>query len=114
MYNSTGGAAEWKILLDGLVQETIRVFFPGGIATEVACESKGTCNTDMTFYKSFLHRSLASTMKAAPYTADLILPTLKISAQAAAESCTEGDNDRMCGFVWSAHGDNQTGAGSQV
>ncbi|KAI0439354.1 glycosyl hydrolase family 76-domain-containing protein [Xylaria telfairii] len=119
MYNSTGGDGEWKKRLDGLLQKTLNIFFQHGIATEISCESAGTCTTDFTFYKSFLHRSLASTMKVAPYTADLILPTLTASAQAAAKSCTEGDNNRMCKFVWSAAGDdpladNQTGAGPQM
>ncbi|KAI1753244.1 glycosyl hydrolase family 76-domain-containing protein [Xylaria castorea] len=113
MYNSTSGDEKWKKLLDGLVQRTIDVFFPDGVATEVACEPS-QCNTDMTFFKYFLHRSLASAMKVAPYTTSLISPVLKTSAQAAVESCTGGDNERMCGLVWSAHGGNHTGAGPQM
>ncbi|KAI0457011.1 glycosyl hydrolase family 76-domain-containing protein [Xylaria acuta] len=113
IYNSTSGEEKWKKLLDGLVQRTIDVFFPDGVATEVACEPT-QCNTDMTFFKAFLHRSLASAMKVAPYTASLISPVLKTSAQAAAESCTGGDNKRMCGLTWSASGDKQTGAGPQM
>ncbi|KAI0197173.1 glycoside hydrolase family 76 protein [Xylaria flabelliformis] len=113
MYNSTSGNDKWKKILDGLVQRTIDVFFPDGVATEVACEPSH-CNTDMTFFKYFLHRSLASTMKVAPYTTSLIQPVLKTSAQAAVESCTGGDNKRMCGLVWSAHDNNHTGAGPQM
>ncbi|TGJ80509.1 hypothetical protein E0Z10_g8252 [Xylaria hypoxylon] len=112
MFNSTG-EEKWKTLVDGLTKRTIAVFFPDGVAKEVACEST-ECNTDMTFFKSFLHRSLASTMKVAPYTADLILPVLKTSAAAAAKSCTGGDNERLCGLTWSGSFDNQTGAGSQM
>ncbi|KAI0865861.1 glycosyl hydrolase family 76-domain-containing protein [Xylaria cubensis] len=113
MYNSTSGDDKWKKILDGLVQRTIDVFFPDGVATEVACEPSH-CNTDMTFFKYFLHRSLASTMKVAPYTTSLIQPVLKTSAQAAVESCTGGDNKRMCGLVWSDHSNNHTGAGPQM
>ncbi|RYC57379.1 hypothetical protein CHU98_g8833 [Xylaria longipes] len=113
MYNSTGGQENWKKLLTGLVERTTDVFFPDGVATEVACEPSH-CNTDMTFFKSSLHRSLASTMKVAPFTESVIRPVLKTSAQAAAESCSWGDNKRMCGFVWSASSNNQTGAGSQM
>ncbi|KAI1311521.1 glycosyl hydrolase family 76-domain-containing protein [Xylaria venustula] len=113
MYNSTDGDSKWKTLVDGLAGRTIDVFFPDGVAKEVACEPT-TCDTDMTFFKSFLHRSLASTMKVAPYTSSLILPVLKSSAEAAAASCTGGDNGRMCGLVWSGGSNNQTGAGSQM
>ncbi|KAI1345890.1 glycosyl hydrolase family 76-domain-containing protein [Xylaria sp. FL0043] len=113
MYNSTGGDEKWKTLVDGLTARIIDVFFPDGVATEVACEPTN-CNTYMTFYKSILHRSLASTMKAAPYTTNLILPVLKTSAAAAAKSCTAGDNKRMCVFDWTNGSDNLTGAGSQM
>ncbi len=113
MYNSTAGEEKWKTLVDGLTKRTIDVFFPDGVAKEVACEP-ANCNMDMTFSKSFLHRSLASTMKMAPYTSNLILPTLKTSAAAAAKSCTGGDNERMCGLIWPGGFNNQTGAGSQV
>ncbi|KAI0433015.1 glycosyl hydrolase family 76-domain-containing protein [Xylaria sp. FL1042] len=113
MYNSTNGEEKWKTLVDGLTKQTIDVFFPDGVAKEIACEPTN-CNTDMTFYKSFLHRSLASTMQAAPYTASLILPVLKTSAAAAAKSCTGGDNQRMCVLDWTNDSNNQTGAGSQM
>lgn len=113
MYNSTLGDKKWKNMVDGLAQRTLNIFFPSGVAVEFACEPT-RCITDMTFFKSFLHRSLASTMKLAPYTADMILPVLRTSAGAAAKSCTGGDNGRMCGLVWSGHPTNQTGAGQQV
>ncbi|KAI0814573.1 glycosyl hydrolase family 76-domain-containing protein [Xylaria sp. FL0064] len=113
MYNSTGGDEKWKTLVDGLAGRTIDVFFPNGVAKEDACEPN-LCNTDMTFFKAFLHRGLASTMKAAPYTTSLILPVLKTSAAAAAKSCTAGDNKRMCVLDWTNGSDNQTGAGSQM
>ena len=115
MFNSTSGDGDWKTRVDGLSKRTIDVFFPDGVATEVSCEPSN-CNTDMTFFKSFLHRSLAATMKAAPYTEDLILPVLKTSAAAAVKSCVGGKNGRMCGLVWSddSDSDNEVGAGSQV
>ncbi|GAP87593.1 putative glycoside hydrolase family 76 protein [Rosellinia necatrix] len=112
MYNKTGDA-EWKDLVDGLAQRTIAVFFPDGVAMEVACEPD-RCNTDMTFFKSFLHRSLASTMVVAPHTADLILPVLKTSAAAAAKSCTAGANERMCDYIWTGSSEGHIGAGPQM
>ncbi|KAI1827877.1 glycosyl hydrolase family 76-domain-containing protein [Xylaria intraflava] len=112
MFNSTGDA-KWKTLVDGLVNRTIDLFFPGGVAKEIACEPSN-CTIDMTFYKSFLHRSLASTAKMAPHTAGLILPVLKTSAAAAVQSCTGGANQRMCGLTWPGGSNNQTGAGSEM
>ncbi|KAF2972833.1 hypothetical protein GQX73_g799 [Xylaria multiplex] len=112
LYNSTTDE-KWKALVDGLAQRTIEVFFPDGVATDVACEPD-RCTTDATFYKAFLHRSLASTIKLAPHTASLILPVLKTSAAAAAKSCTGGDNERMCGLTWTGSFDNRTGAGSEI
>jgi mannan endo-1,6-alpha-mannosidase len=113
-YNSTGGDNKWKKVVDGLVNRTVDLFFPDGVAKEIACESRSTCTVDMTFFKSFLHRSLASTAKVAPYTAALILPVLKSSAAAAVKNCTGGDNGRMCGLYWSESSDVKPGAGSQV
>ncbi|KAI1421338.1 glycosyl hydrolase family 76-domain-containing protein [Xylaria sp. FL1777] len=113
MYNSTNGGEKWKTLVDGLTEHIIEIFFPDGVAKEITCEPT-LCETDMTFFKSFLHRSLASTIKVAPYTESLILPVLKTSAAAAAKSCTNGDNGRMCGLVWSGSFNNHTGAGSQM
>ncbi|KAI1360031.1 glycosyl hydrolase family 76-domain-containing protein [Xylaria arbuscula] len=117
MYNSSNGddQDEWRTRVDGLLQRTIDVFFPDGVATEVSCESHA-CNTDMAFFKSFLHRSLAATMKAAPHTESQILPVLKTSAKAAVSSCVNGDNGRMCGLLWSgdSNADDEVNAGSQM
>jgi mannan endo-1,6-alpha-mannosidase len=55
----------------------------------------------MILFKGILHRSLAWTMKLAPYTAANILPVLKTSAKAAVSTCTGGNNGRLCGFTWS-------------
>ncbi|GAW17447.1 hypothetical protein ANO14919_069040 [Xylariales sp. No.14919] len=112
MFNTTADE-KWRKLVDGLTKRTIDVFFPDGVAKEVACES-GMCNVDQTFFKAFLHRSLASTMKVAPHTVESILPVLKTSAAAAAKSCTGGDNKRMCGLAWSGRFDGLEGAGSQI
>ncbi|KAI0515457.1 glycosyl hydrolase family 76-domain-containing protein [Xylaria bambusicola] len=115
MYNSTNGDEKWKTLVDGLLKRTIDVFFPDGVATEVSCElTKTTCTTDMTFYKFFLHRSLAATMRIAPYTESKILPALKSSAAAAVTSCVGGKNGRMCGLDWSGNSDDLMNAGSQM
>lgn len=81
----------------------------------MSCETVGTCNTDMEFFKGYLHRALAVTTQVAPYTAASILPLLKTSAAAAIKTCSGGDNGRMCGLDWSTGAaDNSTKAGSQL
>jgi mannan endo-1,6-alpha-mannosidase len=97
----TNGSAIWQQRLDGLLNRTISLFFPDGIAYEIACEPKLSCTTDMYSFKSYLTRWLAATTKVAPYTYDTILPVLKSSAVAAAQQCSGGDNGRMCGLSWS-------------
>ncbi|KAI1800530.1 glycoside hydrolase family 76 protein [Daldinia bambusicola] len=114
MYNLTGNDT-WKERVDGLVDKTLKIFFPDGVATEIACEKNKNCNSDMYFFKGILHRALASAAKVAPHTAGKILSSLKSSAKAAAAECTGGDNGRMCGFAWSTGKfDGTTGAAQQM
>lgn len=109
------GDDDWKERLDGLLDQTLKTFFPDGVAFEVACEEKSLCTTDMHFFKSVLHRSLASTAQIAPSTSSKILPVLKSSAKKAVEQCTGGDNGRMCGFEWSTGKfDGKTGPAQQM
>lgn len=101
MYNYTNDPI-WKGRVDGLMAQTIKVFFPNNIATEVACETptRITCTTDMFSFKSYLTRWMAQTTKVAPYTYDTIMPVLAASAKAAAAQCVGGDNGRTCGIRW--------------
>lgn len=104
----------WKTRIDGYLSHIMDLFFKDGVAFESACESSGTCTTDMLFFKGILHRSLAWTMKLAPYTAATILPVLKSSAAAAVSTCTGGDNGRMCGFSWTNGTFDSSNAGAQT
>ncbi|KAI1470913.1 glycoside hydrolase family 76 protein [Daldinia caldariorum] len=114
MYNLTGNDT-WKERVDGLVDRTLKIFFPDGVATEIACEKNNRCNSDMHFFKGILHRALASAAKVAPHTASKIHPNLKSSAKAAAAECTGGENGRMCGFAWNKREfDGTTGAAQQM
>jgi mannan endo-1,6-alpha-mannosidase len=97
MYNATNGAAKWKSALDGLLNTTLSTFFSNDIMVEVACESAGSCTTDMKALKSFTARWLAATTQLAPYTSSLILPKLTASAQAAAAHCGDGSS---CILKW--------------
>ncbi|KAK6218121.1 hypothetical protein LQW54_002871 [Pestalotiopsis sp. IQ-011] len=112
-YNYTSDDV-WKTRIDGYLSHIMDTFFKDGVAFESACESSGNCNTDMLLYKGILHRSLAWTMKLAPYTAATILPVLKSSAAAAVSTCTGGDNGRMCGFSWTNGTFDSSTAGAQT
>ncbi|CAG8958539.1 hypothetical protein HYFRA_00009854 [Hymenoscyphus fraxineus] len=115
MYNYTNGDPVWKERTDRLLNQTFNIFFRDNIAYEVACEPKLSCTTDMYSFKSYLTRWLASTIKVAPYTHDLIVAKLKPSAVAAAKQCVGGDNGRTCGLSWSSgKWDGTKGVGQEM
>lgn len=116
MYNYTNGAEPWKTHVDGLLKSTLDIFFPDGVAYEVACEPKLTCTTDMFSFKSYLLRWMAQTAIVAPYTRNKILPVLKTSAAAAAKQCNGGATRRACGLSWSLGEafDGKTGVGQEM
>lgn len=82
---------------------------------EIACENVNTCTTDMLSFKGYIHRWLTSMTKIAPFTADIVLPVLKTSAEAAVRQCTGGETGRACGFKWaSGKYDGITGVGQTM
>lgn len=90
------------------------MFFPNGIAVELACELTNSiqCTPDMLSYKCYLHRWLAQVTQVAPYIAKTILPVLKTSAEAAVKNCNA---DGTCGFRWTTSSyDGDTGAGQEM
>lgn len=108
-------AAYWESEVRGLMNGTLRVFFPDGIAHEPACEDVGTCTSDMLSFKGYVARWMAVTAQLAPFTRPSIMPALRSSAEAAVRTCTGGDNGRMCGFKWhQSEWDGTTGAGHQM
>ncbi|KAK0739944.1 glycoside hydrolase [Apiosordaria backusii] len=116
MYNYTNGSDIWRERLDGLVDATIRVFFPDNIAYEVACEEHMSCTTDMLSFKGYVARWMATATQVAPFLAPRVLPVLRTSAEAAISSCTgEQNGQRACGFKWSTKTfDGSVGAGQQM
>ncbi|KAK6824586.1 glycoside hydrolase family 76 protein [Apiospora arundinis] len=110
MFQQTNSDETWKKRIDGLLDRTLKFFFPDGVAKEVACERNGQCIIDMKMYKGMLHRALGKTMQLAPYTKDKILPVLKTSAAAAVKTCTEGQNQRLCSAYWAEDSDVEAGA----
>jgi mannan endo-1,6-alpha-mannosidase len=102
MYNYTNGSDLWKGRIDNLLTGMLRDFFPQDIAFELPCEGRqGACTADMLTFKGYVHRWLSVVTKVAPYTADIILPVLRKSAEAAVKQCTGGETGRRCGFYWS-------------
>lgn len=105
----------WQARVQGLL-DGVHVFFnKANIMFEAACEPVGNCNTDQLSFKAYLSRWMAATIKVAPWTRDTILPLLQTSAQAAATSCSGGDDGNTCGTKWTTGGwDGAYGVGQQM
>ncbi|KAI4604149.1 hydrolase 76 protein [Pestalotiopsis sp. 9143b] len=112
----------WHERVDGLLNGTDVFFFKedndsSPVMIEIACEGVGLCNLDQQSFKAYLSRWMAATTKWAPWTYDRIKPLLESSAQAAANQCVGGDNQRMCGLKWANNSgawDGTTGVGPQM
>lgn len=121
MYNYTNGSDLWRGRVEGLLNATIDVFFPNGIANEVACEPQLIhCTIDMLSYKAYLVRWMAAATKVAPFIYDQVIAVIKSSAAAAVKNqCTgspaDHPNGRMCGLSWSkTTWDGTSGVGQQM
>jgi mannan endo-1,6-alpha-mannosidase len=121
IYWQTNGSTIWKERVEGLVNSTINVFFPKGIAYEVTCEATLVhCTIDMLSYKAYLVRWMAAATKVAPFIYESVVAVLKTSATAAALQCSGSPSDhpngRMCGLSWSkgAEWDGTSGVGQQM
>jgi mannan endo-1,6-alpha-mannosidase len=121
MYNYTNGSTIWHDRVEGLLNATIQVFFPDGIAYEKICEAVPTkCSIDMLSFKAYLTRWMAAATKVAPFIYDQVMAVLETSAKAAALQCSgspaDHPNGRMCGLSWSkgAVWDGTSGVGQQM
>lgn len=112
---TTGSAQDkWRKRVDGLLEATTRTFFTanGTIMFEAVCERNGKCDVDQRSFKAYLARWLAATTKVAPWTYEIILPYLRSSAMAAAQSCSGGTDGVTCGHKWWVDGwDEMFGVG---
>lgn len=82
---------------------------------ERACEPLGTCDNDQYSFKAYLARWLAKSAIVAPYIADSVHSLLNASANAAAQSCSGGNNSVTCGQKWYVGGyDGSSGVGQQL
>ncbi|GAB7364062.1 hypothetical protein MBLNU230_g4615t2 [Neophaeotheca triangularis] len=105
LYNYTNGSTVWEERTTGLLQRTSQLFFtPFDNATDImyerSCEIANNCNTDQLSFKAYLSRWLLQTAIMAPYTRSFIGPYLIASAEAAARSCSGGDDGVTCGSRW--------------
>ena len=101
--------------MNKLVAHGLSVFFPKSVAYEPDCEPYDSCTADMYSFKGYLHRWYSMMTLIAPFTAPIVLPVLKTSAQAAITQCTGGAYGRQCGFKWNTGKyDGVTGAGQQM
>ncbi|KAL4890637.1 glycoside hydrolase [Aspergillus ambiguus] len=99
MYNLTGGDPIWKERTEHILNAT-EVFFQKNIMYERACEPIDTCKVDQRSFKGYLARWMAQTTQMAPFTFDWVMPKIRASAKAAAETCTGGSDNGMCGLKW--------------
>lgn len=82
---------------------------------ERACEPSNTCNNDQHSFKAYMSRWLAKASVVAPFIAPQVKSLLNASAQAAAQSCSGGENGTVCGQKWYVGGyDGSLGVGQQL
>lgn len=117
----------WRNRTEGFLKAAL-VFFTGfndtqsntTVMFEAACERSPQegdqgCNTDQRSFKAYFSRWLAATTQLAPWTADTIIPLLRSSALAAAQSCSGGTDGVTCGTRWWVQGwDGRYGVGEQM
>ncbi|KAL5120813.1 hypothetical protein ACEQ8H_001294 [Pleosporales sp. CAS-2024a] len=121
MYNYTNGADKWKTALTQYINKSFDKFYPddkGAIMVE-PCEQLGVCNADQQSFKAYLSRWYGNAMQMAPFTYDLIMPTLQKSAVRAAQTCNgasqHNGGDYQCGMRWYMDGyDGKYGVGTQM
>lgn len=82
---------------------------------EAACEPGGTCNNDQVSFKAYLSRWMSKSAKVYPSITAVARKYIGASAEAAAASCSGGDNGQTCGQKWYVGGyDGIYGVGQQM
>ncbi|KAL6711701.1 hydrolase 76 protein [Coniothyrium glycines] len=99
MYNLTNGGSNWTDTVKGLVNSS-SVFLENDVLVEVACEEKGTCDTDQRAFKGIAARSYARAAVAAPFVAESVNKQLEASAKGAARACDGSDEAIQCSLSW--------------
>lgn len=110
---------QWVDRTKKFVDATKTYFGPSDTAPNVlfepACEPGGTCNVDMKSHKGQLARFMWASTLMQPAIRSSVEDFLLPSAQAAAATCTGGDNGSRCSHKWWTGGfDNDTGLGQEM
>ncbi|KAJ5469252.1 Mannan endo-1-6-alpha-mannosidase DCW1 [Penicillium diatomitis] len=103
MYNVTEDP-KWKDRVQKILNAG-EIFFvqePPNVMYERACETVNTCMVDQRSFKGYLARWMADTIHMAPFTHDQIMPKLRATGQAAAKTCTGGEQGTTCGMRWTS------------
>lgn len=100
MFNFTEGDPLWEDRTRRILNATTSAFFTDSVMYERACEPVDTCQVDQRGFKGYTARWMAASTQMAPFTYDLIMPLLRTSAEAAAETCTGGSDGSSCGQKW--------------
>lgn len=119
--NITDGdtASTWAQRTESLLDASKTFFSPFGNATNImyehACEQVDLCNTDMKSFKGYLSRFMYASTLMLPTIHDTVQELLNVSATAAANSCSGGDDSATCGQKWYVGGfDGSVGLGQQM
>ena len=120
LFNYTNGDSVWQNRTTGLLKTCINAFFSPypnatNIMYESACETHGTCDTDQYSFKAYLSRWMAQSALVAPFISAPVMEYLNVSANAAAQSCSGGNDTQTCGQKWYVGGyDGSFGVGQQL
>ncbi|KAJ4386148.1 hypothetical protein N0V93_009041 [Gnomoniopsis smithogilvyi] len=95
----------WRDEVNVLLHAMLQDFFPSGVFFEPACEGtisvpEGGCTQDMKSFRGLVMRWMADTAQLCPWTREPIIAAIRSSTVAAIETCTGGENGRMCGMRW--------------
>ncbi|KAH8681366.1 mannan endo-1,6-alpha-mannosidase DCW1-like protein [Xylariales sp. PMI_506] len=119
LYNYTSGNETWGDRTTKLLDAASSYFSPYDNSTNImfehACETVGTCDTDMLSFKAYLSRFMWSTTRMMTSTLTDVQTVLNVSAVAAAKACSGETNGTVCGQKWYVGGyDNYPGLGQQL
>lgn len=119
LYNYTDGDMLWGNRTINLLKAAGSYFGPYDNSTNImfehACETVDHCNTDMLSFKAYLSRFMWATTQMMPSTLQDVQAVLNVSAMAAGQACSGGENGTVCGTKWYTGGyDGNHGLGQQM
>lgn len=118
--NISSNDTPWADRTQSLLTHLNSTFFTpysnsSGIMYEQNCETTDTCNTDQFSFKAYMSRWMMATTKVQQQLNDGITSLITASAQAAAKSCTGGNDNNTCGTKWyTGSWDGSQGLGQQL